>query len=88
MPAISFKKEICPSTIKTMVAIKDGTNILSLSLKTKYMYSHTINLLKILKAKGLIFTNKKGRTVIIQLTQKGEEFQHNCKKIVELWKTK
>ena len=61
MPAISFKKEICPSTIKTMVAITDGINVWELSTKTRFMYSHMSNVLKQLKSKGLIFSDKEGR---------------------------
>lgn len=88
MPVMNFKKDVCPSVIKVMIALEEGTNINNLSVKTRFMYSHVSNIVTLLKNKGMIFKDKQGRNVIIKLTKKGEDFQHHCKKIMQLWRTK
>jgi predicted transcriptional regulator len=88
MPSPNFKKDVCPAVIKFMAFAEDDMNICQIQEKIRIMYSHILNMVRLLKSKGMIFTKKQGRELKITFTEKGNNFKYHCTKITEIWKGK
>ena len=88
MPALNFKKDICPATIKFVALAENDMNLCQIQEKIRIMYSHIVNITKLLRAKGMLFTKKEGRELKITFSEKGETFKHHCQQIKKLWEAK
>ena len=67
----------------TVSNTKENLSYVCLCKKLNYTYHHMLGVLKQFEKAGFITTEKKGRSKIIKITEKGKIIADNLKKITE-----
>jgi predicted transcriptional regulator len=71
-------------TVMKEILISNNPYILDLARKTNITYSHIAKIIYHLKEDNLVTVTKKGRTMQIVLTEKGQKVAAACNKLIGL----
>ncbi len=66
----------------------DNQNVSQLTVDTKGTYAHTFNLLKCMEDRGIVSSEKAGRTRYIKLTKKGKKLADLLEKFIAVLNNK
>lgn len=79
-----------PKPVRMLVCLKEGPKYATIVAKeVDCTYSHTVKLLDLFKALGLVEFEKKGRIKIVKLTETGEDLARSMDTVlIKLFKLK